>query len=211
MASAILGQIICFLFAAALVALAFKHKDVKSATRMMSVFCSFCLVIIGAVGPQSLLSMTFKFGDNEFSLSRYQPTEEEKAEAIRLIASDASVEELEASQLVTDALNRAPEKRSSTDYLLLSQLERQRNEPAKALELAYTGIGISQDDTVVSGGLKKVIGESFEAVGERKLGKEYQQEAVRVAPVLTTDPKLIDKTRLRQQFRTTEKPVKPDN
>lgn len=192
MASAILGQVACFLFSAALVGFSFFRRDVKTATRMLSVFCSFCLVIIGAIGPQSLANLTVKWGENELSFNRHIPSEEEKAEAMRLIATDASEQELEANPLVQEAMGRKPEERSSVDYLLLSQLEKQRKNPSGALELAYTGVGISQNEKVVEGGLKQVIGQSYEAVGEKTLGKVYLQEAVKVAPILRVDPGTLE-------------------
>lgn len=190
MSAAIFGQIACFLFSAALIGFSFFRKDVQASTRMMSVFCSFCLVIIGAIGPQSLLNVTIKAGDNEFSFNRHVPSEAEKASAFQLISSDASEEELESNPLVQAALSRSSDERSSVDYLLLSHLEKKRENPSRALELAYTGIGIEQRDPVVQAGLKQVIGESFEAVGEKKISREYLKEAVKIPRDVQYSPRL---------------------
>lgn len=176
MSSPLLGQIACFVFSFALLGFAFFRGDVQAGLKALSVFCGMCLVVVGAVGPENVANLTIRAGENEFSFNRHQPSEEEREEALRLLANASDAKDLADSALVKAAEQREPAVRSSLDYLLLARLESLRRDPAKALEYAYTGRVIETQDARVQAELSGVIGESFKDVGEQKAGNRFLLE-----------------------------------
>lgn len=205
MSSPLLGQIACFVFSFALLGLAFFRQEVQTALKGLSVFCGMCLVVVGAVGPENVANLTIRAGENELSLSnRHEPTEAEKEEALELLAEASDADELEESALVKAAEERTPEERSGLDYLLLAKVQSLKNEPAKALEYAYTGRVIEGKDASVQAELSGVIGQSFKDFGEAKVGSRYLKEKRE----LTLDPKLLE--RIRVSPLLSEQVVEPE-
>ncbi|MBK1877894.1 hypothetical protein [Pelagicoccus mobilis] len=176
MSSPLFGQIVCFLFSFSLLGIAFFRADVQTALKGMSVFCGMCLVIIGAIGPENIATLTIKTAESEISFSRYEPTEEEKEEVLGLISSAKDANDLEGNSFVKAAEERTPEERSSLDYLLLARVESLKEDPAKALEYAYVGRTIETKDATVRAELNGVIGQSYKDFGKPKISSKFLRE-----------------------------------
>lgn len=200
MASEIIGQIACFVFASALLGLAFFRADAKSATRIASIATCFVLVTLGAVGPQSILDLNFKMGGTELSFSRHQPTESERELAVAYAFGRQGAEG-ESAKLLEQAESRSDKERAPTDYLMLAGRAIRSEDTSQALELAYRGLALEPEQEVRAS-LQAVVGQALRSVEEKKLSAAFFDRAAVTAPELKADVQRLRATDLRRRAAT---------
>ncbi len=139
------------------------------------------LLILSAVGPQSLLNFIFEQTSNgtKLSFNRHVPTKEEKEFAIE--AEYLNIHDLENKEIYERSINRGFKEKSDFDFLIIATKLWREKKLDEALEQAYFGLYISNDHKIKSL-LTMRLGTIFLDFGKNNYSVDKFNKAISIDP-----------------------------
>lgn len=176
-------QIVVFIFAALTGAFAiYLAIENKKWIAGSVFFFAIVLVIIGGIDPSTIKNLTL--GKGKFKVERYEYTASQRKETIMLV-DDERVKGISHEPLVEAAKQRAEQKKSAEDYLLLSTDAWKNKRYEEGLQYAYAGLALKQKDVRIQAILQHRIASIFEGMGAIKQAIAGYSKAIQTDPTFS--------------------------
>jgi len=147
----------------------------------------FTVLLIGmaSVGPSTIKTWGAKWGSDggQIGFERYQPTEEDRELTLKLAQDNPSPEiEKKGEELIEEAEERTPEKRSPEDYLALATEKWRAKDYDNALADVFAGLALNPKDVRVKASLIARKATIYHFTGLRDFGVKFHKEAIALDP-----------------------------